>query len=295
MRDEIDLAAKQYTMEKEVMDLLDVLPKIPPSPSVDPNWYWNKDRLMAAYLIAFTKYPYAKIAEIVGVARSGMGIWRSSSDFKSYVALLQTTVGHGDIGERLRLKRQKMMKLEKVLDVKFDDVTTPDKESLSGLIKNYEILSNSIAKDADLARSLYAPRAQGTDMAAETIHEHIDNIENPQEKEIVRRHFLLISEEYAHKRRELAGGKTDENSAEKKQDNIQPEDGQDEKQAEGQHADAVHSNGSAAEPSVALDFESSESDADGSDSGVISDLRSPARDPLLEAISGPVVEGFEEI
>lgn len=178
---------------KKAIALLGARPPLPPTPQ-EAGWTWTPEKLKAVYLEAFTDIQKSQIAEMVGVDPKTLYKWRTQGDYKRYMAELVYSDG---MAEKVQRNKTRKEVADKLLVVILDKLGKPGAlagEKVSALIKVMNDLMISIGEDVAgwekaTAQALAGKpvKQDGSDMA-----EYIRTIEDPAERETVRRHLLQI-------------------------------------------------------------------------------------------------------
>jgi DNA-binding XRE family transcriptional regulator len=192
MSDPNSPAAPDESASKAIT-ILGARPPVPPQPS-DPTWTWTAQKLKAVYLEAFTDIQKKQIAELVGVSTQTIFNWRKQGDYKRYMAELVYSDG---VAETVQRNKTRKTVADALLVQIMNKLSTPGAlagEKVSAMIKTLNDLLISIGEDVaawdkitEAAQAGKPTRQDGADVA-----DYIRHIEDPEEREALRRHMLAI-------------------------------------------------------------------------------------------------------
>ena len=188
-----DSPAAPSDSAQKAISLLGSRPPLPPAPQ-EAGWTWTEQKLKAVYLEAFTDIQKKQIAEMVGVSTQTFFNWRSQGDYKRYMAELVYSDGLGEKVQR-NITRKKVA--DALLLVILDKLSKPGAlagEKVSALVKSFNDLLLSIGEDAAGWEKVTAQAQAGTPVSTDgsQMAAYIRAIDNPEERETVRRHLLEI-------------------------------------------------------------------------------------------------------
>jgi transposase-like protein len=197
MSDADDSAKKETAQKdanaKQAIAILGARPPLPPT-AQDPEWTWTPARLKAVYLEAFTDIEKKQIAEMCDVHVNTLFAWRKQGDYKRYMAELVYSDG---VAEKVQRNKTRKTVADGLLVAIMDKLKTPGAlagEKVSALVKSFNDILTSLGDDVtqwqDISEAAQAGRPAKSDGAG--MADYIKRIEDPEERETLRRHLLEI-------------------------------------------------------------------------------------------------------
>lgn len=187
------------TPSAQALALFENRPPLPPEPA-DPAWSWTHEKLKAVYLDAFTELSKTQIAEHVGIDKRTIFRWRAHPDYKRYLAQLVYTEGLADRVERIKARKKLASQLETALAAKLSDPIALAREKIAPLLKAQAELLHGLADDVGNFEE-HAANAQQQRVAGAgfDLAQKIAQIQDPTERETVKKHLLALFKEYVDK------------------------------------------------------------------------------------------------
>lgn len=185
--------------QDKIERMLQKRPPLPPDP-VDARWTWNRPKLKAVYLDAFTQLSKAEIAEALDLDPKTLYKWRRAPDYRRYLAALIAADGLADRAERVKARKSLALSLGDAITARMATPGALAGEKLSSLLRAQREMLDALQEDAESLRELGAEQdAQARAGAARPgldLVEKLALISDPTEREIVKRHLLRLMGEY---------------------------------------------------------------------------------------------------